>query len=69
MGHADDIGIIGKKHVTRRERVDREAFEQRGNELESRAEMRWAWVAIDSVRPCMSHMAVEQSARSLIFGE
>ena len=39
MGDSDNIGIVGEKHVTRLQEIDRKPFEQRRNEFERRAEM------------------------------
>src|SRR5580704_17364416 len=40
MDDTDDVGIVGKKDVARRKRVNGKALKQRGNELQRCAELR-----------------------------
>ena len=69
MRDADDIGIIGQERIAGLQRFERKALEDRVTSRSVEPRCAGALVISDSARPLASQSAVEQSARSLIFGE
>ena len=68
--NAGDIGVVGEKHVPRPEGLERETLQHGRDEHERRAEMgRRMGEQRERAAVKVAQIAVEQSARSLMFGE